>query len=234
MARTTTSRPLEATIEDVPGVRGSDGESMGRLTVIDTFKENGRTMARCSCSCGNGVVTRLTNVKRGDVKSCGCLKRERATALGHANKKHGHASSWGAGKGPSPEYKSWESMKRRCLSPASPDYPNYGGRGITVCDEWRDSFGAFLADMGPRPRGHTLDRIDPNGGYTPKNCRWSTAVQQARSKRNMREVEYQGRKMILSELAKETGVPYQRLYERIVRRGWNIERAVSEPKKARW
>ena len=126
-----------------------------------------------------------------------------------------------------PAYRSWESAKARCRNPNNPDYATYGGRGIVFDARW-DSFPAFLADMGPRPRGTTLDRINSDGDYAPGNCRWASNEDQARNKRSNRRVLFDGRTMTLVELSLATRQPYQRLHERIVRRGWAVERAVHE------
>jgi hypothetical protein len=128
----------------------------------------------------------------------------------------------------SPTYRSWECARSRCRNANNPDFKDYGGRGVSFYSGW-DSFQVFLADMGHRPPGHTLDRIDNQGNYEPGNCRWATPSTQQANKRDNQVVIYQGRTMILADLARETGVPYQRLHERIVRRGWDVERAVSTP-----
>lgn len=130
-----------------------------------------------------------------------------------------------------PAYRSWESARARCRNPNNPDYIHYGARGIAFSPLW-DRFEDFLADMGPRPRGKTLDRIDTNAGYEPGNCRWATSSQQARNKRGGLRVLFDGQTMTIAELSERTGAPYQRLHERIVRRGWEVGRAVSEPPRA--
>ncbi len=151
-------------------------------------------------------------------------KSERARLLGLSNRKHGQASPTARG----PSYRSWETMKARCNNPNDPCYADYGGRGIKVCPRWETSFENFLEDLGERHRGTTLDRIDVNGDYEPHNCRWGDVRTQARNKRNNRMIQWQGKEICLVELSEQTGVPYQRLHERIVRRNWDVARAVSE------
>lgn len=131
-----------------------------------------------------------------------------------------------------PEYRSWECARSRCRNANNPDYARYGGRGISFWPGW-DKFEAFLDDMGPRPAGTTLDRIDTNGNYEPGNCRWADARQQGRNKSDNRFVTFQGATVRMVELAELSGVPYQRLHDRIVRRGWSPERAVTTPVR-RW
>lgn len=113
------------------------------------------------------------SLRIGTTKSCWCLQRDVAT-------KHGHTK----GGQRTVEYRTWASMKRRCINPRSTNYPGYGGRGIQVCDQWMNSFECFLSNMGIRPsKGHSIDRINNEGNYEPGNCRWATASEQQRNKR---------------------------------------------------
>lgn len=129
-----------------------------------------------------------------------------------------------------PEYQLWLTMKQRCHNPRCKKYPWYGARGIEVCPRWRDSFKTFLEDVGRRPApGMEIDREDNDKGYEPGNVRWATRLVQNRNRRNTVEYEHQGRKLFLSQWAKETGVPLQTLKARLTAYNWTLERALTTP-----
>lgn len=125
-------------------------------------------------------------------------------------------------------YLSWQAAKERCHNPANPNFVNYGGRGIVVCERWRHSFEAFLADMGPRPAHTSLDRIDNGGGYAPGNCRWATKREQNNNTSSNRVLAHGGQSQTIAQWAAQTGLHPRALAHRI-RRGWTVERALTTP-----
>jgi hypothetical protein len=158
------------------------GQRFSCLTVI---KRDGMTPDRkrvlwhCRCDCGIELHVQAGNLKSGNSKSCGCLNRELISRRAiERSYKHGHSSRTET----SPEYRSWAAMWGRCRCPNTPYYRLYGGRGVTVCERWT-SFENFLADMGLRPTGRSIDRIDPYGNYEPGNCRWATPKEQRANRR---------------------------------------------------
>lgn len=158
------------------------GARFGRLQVTQRRLPSEPHLT-CICDCGKTVAPRARDVFSGRIQACGCLRLERLRA---AKVTHGHAPAPHGRSDPTPTYVSWSAMWTRCTSPRATGWESYGGRGITVCERWRD-FTAFLADMGERPDGKTLDRTDVNGNYEPGNCRWATWSEQA-SNRRPREV----------------------------------------------
>ena len=127
-----------------------------------------------------------------------------------------------------PCYSSWNSMRNRCNNTNNHNYKNYGGRGIAVCERWA-SFTNFLEDMGERPEGHTLDRIDNDGDYTPENCRWATPKEQSANRKNTTKIIYKGKDRVLAELLREKGV-HPSTYRGRVRRGRVAEEAINAKK----
>lgn len=128
-----------------------------------------------------------------------------------------------------PLHRTWCGMRSRCQNAYCLEYPDYGGRGIVVCERWSQSFWNFVDDMGPRPDGHTLDRIDNDGPYSPGNCRWAGRQLQANNRRSNRLVTYGNTECTVSDLARLVGKSYRTLYERIHKSGWSVDRAVNTP-----
>ena len=152
------------------------GQRFGRLLIGAKTRLDKATAYVCTCDCGKTCVVRSQSLRRNETKSCGCARAER---MRRAKTTHGFYKT--------ATYNSHRSMLARCLDRTHRQFKDYGGRGITICRRWQISFAAFLDDMGPRPSGTTLDRINNNGNYEPANCRWATRLQQNRNKRTTKK-----------------------------------------------
>lgn len=183
------------------------GRSFGRLVVTERADTvAGHIRYKCRCECGAEKVIHGSALKAGLTKSCGCMatesKKDRKTQLRH-------------GKTGSPEWHTWEGMKKRCLNPKAHGYKNYGGRGINVCERWL-TFDNFYADMGERPAGMTLDRWpDTNGNYEPGNCRWATKLEQCNNTRYNKLLTVSGETKTIANLARATGLSPARINNRM-------------------
>ena len=170
------------------------GARFGRL-VIRSVLPTGRV--ECDCDCGTTKTLRRADVLQGRTRSCGCLLREVSTARVY---RHGGKAL--------PEYSVWQAMKNRCLYASNKHYTNYGGRGITVCDQWLNSFESFFADMGQRPSSkHSIERRDNSRGYSPDNCYWATRMEQNRNQRRIRLLTWRGETKTATEWAAALGIP---------------------------
>lgn len=200
-------------------MRDLSGQKFGRLTVIELAVKaaNKRPHWKCLCECGNETVASSNNIVRGVTRSCGCFKIERQR---EGNIKHGQ---YGTGA-----HTSWMSMRQRCLNPNNPAFKSYGGRGISICERW-ELFENFYSDMGQRPPGLEIDRIEVNGNYEPGNCRWATVLEQGRNQRKTRFVTINGVTKCMSEWISEFGINRTTLESRL-RLGWPVEKALTHPK----
>lgn len=197
------------------------GECYGRLAVRSyAGLLHGRSAWLTQCQCGNQKVATRDDLRSGAVTSCGCLRKEKRQALAAAiNKSHGLYGTEMHGI--------WRSMLARCQTPTHIGYAYYGGRGVKVCERWMDLTN-FIADMGHRPAGKSLDRINPDGDYEPGNCRWASVTEQNRNKRTNRNLTLNGRTQCIAEWARELGVTHGAITWR-KKQGWNDERTLTTP-----
>lgn len=196
------------------------GMTFGFLRVLAPGKKTygGATRWRCVCVCGQETNTPPGDLKRRPNISCGCQHRRLASEV---NRTHGLSRS--------PEYNTWANMKARCHNPQHPRYADYGGRGITVCKRWRNSFEAFLADVGRKPAAkHSLERKNNDAGYNPRNCRWASHAEQANNSRSSRLVTHDGRTLTIAQWSAETHIDDSVIWGRLAR-GWSPAEALTTP-----
>ena len=200
------------------------GRKFNRLTVIKRAENNrfGQTQWLCECICGNKCVIYGYDIKCGKTRSCGCLQKEQAS---YSNTTHGLSNT--------SLYNIWLNMKGRCCNLKNKRYQDYGGRGIEVCQHWRNSYEAFEEDVSKLPhygeKGYTLDRIDNNGSYEPGNVRWATAKEQQNNTRRNHYLTYKGKTQTIAQWAEELGINRYTLYNRILTYNWSIEKALITP-----
>lgn len=198
-------------VKDLTGMR------FGKLTVLEYDGiYNHKAHWKCKCDCGNITVKKGWLLLAGKTRSCGCLAVNNTDQTTHGMSKTHLYGVWGT-------------MKSRCYNPNSQRYSLYGGRGITVCEEWRNDFTAFVywAMTNGYQEGMTLERKDNNGNYEPSNCCWTNQKAQCNNRRNNAVYTCNGKTLTLAQWAEETGINYGTLWSRLHRDGWSIERAVS-------
>lgn len=199
------------------------GQRFGRLVALGPV---GRTASHnviwsCECDCGSTVVVPTSNLNNGHTQSCGCLRADKngKSSITHGLSRH-------------PLYRTWKGVIQRCTNPNHPRYADYGGRGISICDDWRNSFESFHAHVTALPnygtKGYSLDRTDNDGNYEPGNVRWLTRNGQRRNTRTSRIITFNGKTQCLWDWAQEVGINDETLRSRL-ERGWDIADALTTP-----
>lgn len=209
----------------MPKAKDVTGQRFGRLVAVDPVGKtpHGKITWLCQCDCGNTTVVIVSLLSNGHTQSCGCLFMDMLT---REHTTHGMTGNY--------LYSTWANMIQRCTSPKIPKYVNYGGRGISVCEEWRCDFKAFHDYVSSLPnckeKGYSLDRIDNEGNYEPGNVKWSTRLEQNNNSRNIKPITFNGITMPVLGWVSKTGIPEWTLRSRL-RRGWSIERTLTTPIK---
>lgn len=198
------------------------GQRFGRLVVVERAQNIGaRTAWLCKCQCGNEHIALGGNLRQGNATSCGCYHREIASKV---NTKHQ--------KSRDKNYIEWSGIKTRCYNEMFDQYINYGGRGITMCDRWRESFEAFYEDVSKLPhfgeKGYSLNRIDNDGNYEPNNVEWSDKIVQANNKRNNRLLTYNGKTQTMAQWSKDKKIPSSVIFKRLSL-GWSVDEILTKP-----
>lgn len=199
----------------VPKAPDIAGLRFGRLTVVARVgsDNNGNSRWLCSCDCGEQRNVLAQSLRNGATRSCGCLNRE---LVAKRETQHGQTGT--------STYRTWDAMLQRCTNPKHRKWPDYGGRGIQVCESWK-KYEDFFSDMGARPDGMTIDRIDNDGDYTPENCRWATPTEQMNNRRNNRVFVINGERLTLSQACRKFQINKSTARNRLSR-GMDIEAAM--------
>lgn len=205
----------------MPQVKDMTGQRFGLLTVVRLSGKDkrGEMIWECLCDCGNTTFTVGNRLRSGKTKSCGCLQRKHRKE--GFNRKHGMTDSR--------LYTAWLNMRNRCYSVNNIMYQNYGGRGICVCDEWRNSFENFMswANGNGYQEGLTLERINVDGNYEPSNCTWITKTEQYLNRTDSHKITAFGKTQTIKEWSSESGLKYDTIERRINQYGWSAEEAVT-------
>lgn len=203
-----------------PNFKNITGLKFGRLLVVGYSGKfaSGGTKWECDCDCGNKTYVTGSSLRSGATRSCGCLNRGVSVGLLASRRSQKH-----------PLRQVWSDIIKRTTIESATGYENYGGRGITICDRWLNSFKAFLDDMGPRPsKDHSVDRINNSLGYSPENCRWATRKQQSNNRRTNKVFTINGVSRTVAEWADATGINRNTMYYRF-RSGWDPADAITLP-----
>ena len=204
------------------------GTKSGKLVAISMFQKRtsrGQMVDcfKCKCECGGEATPTAANFASGNSSSCGCKAKAAAVSRALAMAKHNMSHT--------PEHRAWSGMIERCFNWKNKDFKNWGGRGITVCDEWRKDFLRFYQYIGPRPAvGYSVDRINVDGNYEPGNVKWSTSREQQRNRRNNRLLTINGDTATFKEWCDRHGLKDDCVRRRIKSYGWSIEKALTTPK----
>ena len=207
---------LHREMTSIKRLKDLSNQRFGRLTAISIHPEKSRHGAIrwiCHCDCGSRVVVVAGSLTNKNSRSCGCLNKESTTLHG---------------KHKSKEYQSWSSLKGRVTNPNNERWHSYGGRGIKMCDRWRNSFEAFYEDMGPRPSPkHSIDRIDNDGDYCPENCRWATHKEQQNNKRPNVWIEHLGEKITMTDYCRKQELDYSSFRHYYRRKGRTLKESTN-------
>lgn len=204
------------------------GMKYNRLLAVERLgmSKNGKRLYKFLCDCGTEKIIQGSYVKRGDPKSCGCLVIEtiKKMATQHGHSRIGARSS---------EYSIWAGIIQRCENKNSPSYKNYGGRGIKICQRWRHDFSAFFSDMGQRPQGMTIERINNDKDYSPENCRWATRADQARNNSRNVYITHNGETKTRKDWADYYGIDDETFRHRLSVKKMSFEDAINKPIKSK-